>query len=154
MGVEELKQLSAEELRIKLNKPYTDARDLKSALVHYDVLSDNSLSIDEMRERTGLSKETIGEYRGRLIRHNLIKPKSKESKIKLGNIKKLNVQKIKGEKFYRFAYFNRDEMKAAGLNPETDYYCIVEPGDKKFTISMFGTREEAKEHKKNPRLQP
>jgi hypothetical protein len=43
-------------------------------------------------------------------------------------------------------------MTAANLNPEAEYFCIVEPGNKELKIKLFDTRQKAKESKEYKKL--
>lgn len=148
--VEKLKMLSNEELRKKFGASKDDASLLKNALRHYATISDNSLTIKEMVDEENVTRGYIYQRRGILRKYGLLKPKIEGSRI--GNVKKLFIQKHDGKPTYLCAYFNKQEIKAAKVDPEKPHYYIVEPGDKKFTIIMFDTTQKAEEYKKRQKL--
>ena len=143
--IEELKILSNEELRKKFETSRNDTYILKSALRRYDTISNNSLTRKKMAEMENQSKSYISQQRCILIKYGLIEPEFKCAKT--GNIKKLITQRHKGKIDYRYFVLNMAELKAANLELKKDYFVIVEPADRAFTVKVFDTPEEAKKYK-------
>jgi len=148
--VEKLKMLSNEELRKKFKASKDDTILLKSALRHYDTISNNSLTTKEMADNENVTKGYIYQQRGILRKYGLLKPKVERSKI--GNVKKLITQKHRDKIDYRYVCFNIADLKAANLDVEKGYYCIVELGNKEATIKFFDSEKEASEYRDKSKL--
>lgn len=141
MEPEDLKKLSKEqresislsELRSVYHVVRNDASIMKIALKIYDNLSDNSKSINDVAREIGTKPTTASTYRGILLKYGVVERKTTP---KTGSAKKLQTQKSKGQ-IYRFPYINKEEMKAANLVPEKDYFAVLVPGNKEITIKFF-----------------
>jgi hypothetical protein len=148
--VEKLKMLSNEELRKKFGASKGDASLLKSSLRHYDNISNDSLTINEMADNENVTKGYIYQQRGILKKYGLLKLKVERSKT--GNVKKLITQKHRDKIDYRYVCFNIADLKAANLDVEKGYYCIVELGNKEATIKFFDSEKEASEYRGKSKL--
>ncbi len=143
-----LATLQNEYLRKKFNASKQDVYLLKKGLRIYDTITDENLTIEQKSEKENTSKYMIYGVRSALIRYGLITP-SLNNKQKTGNVKKLISQRHRGKLSQRYINFNIPELKAANLEPEKEYYAIVEPAEKTFTIRFFVSTQEAKKYKSN-----
>lgn len=143
--LEELVELSPKIIAKKMGIYYSEAATLKYGAKNFKTLSNPLKTVEEMATDLGKKPRTLYTQLRALGKYGYIDRKSKCAKI--GNIKKLITQRDKGKIDYRYFVLNMAELKAANLEPKKDYFVIVEPADRAFTVKMFDTPEEAKEYK-------
>jgi hypothetical protein len=145
VDIEKLKELSVNELRERFNITQQAASLLRHGLEHYEMLSNNSLSLSEMADIDNIERYQAKSWRYALIESGLVE---KELRNGVERIKKLSKIKNNKGKLYWYINLSEKELKTANLNPEKNYFLIVEPTNKELKVKIFDDYSTAFDYKK------
>lgn len=133
-----------EELGLNPSKPVTpsDAPILNCALNYIEPLSNANLSNADIADKTGLEISSVGTYRSILIKYGFIGRKTEKPK-RIGSVRRLEKFENGRKIYFRCPPIHVGEMECAELDPKGNYFCIIRPGKKQFTIKILNQQEAA-----------
>jgi hypothetical protein len=143
--IEKLKKLDTSGLCREFNTTQEHAGRLKHGIEHYDTLSNNSLSLKEMANIDGITIGLAKKWRCALIESGLVEKGLQNGTERIKKL--LSLDHYKG-KHYGAISLSEKEFEAANLNPEKNYFYIVEPKNKELTVKLFEDYSKAFDYKK------